>query len=546
MSLRSAAYMRYSTDRQNPLSIEDQLAKCREFAQQKGWELLQEHVYDDPETSGATLHRDGLRKLLAAAESRSCPFDVILVEDASRLSRKQADVLNLCERLSFAGVRICFVSQGLDSGDEKFQTFLMARGMIDQLFLADTSKRVRRGMEGLIRRGLHTGGRCFGYRSRKDSDGTHLEVIKQEAAIVQRIFEMYAGGLSLKQSAKALNREGVVSPQPPRFRKERSWSPSAIRHILRNDRYIGKVVWSRKRKVMNPKTGRRVFRMRDGDVPVYGDDAPHLRIVSDELWEKVRARILEIETRYGYKSRPGLLSNWQVYGSRYLFSGLLKCGVCGSNVTIVSGGGKNSHARYGCPRNYFREMCKNGAGIRRDALEKSLLDGLQTAVLRPEVVEYTLCRFEAELKLKLDHMSGELDGFRKRKRELETQVGRLTKALRLGENIKPPAAIVADIARMEREIEEIHERLLGSSPDSIDARMQDIRRFVVSRLMDIRQVLGADVPTAKAELRKHIEAIELNPEDRNGETILVASGEWNLLGGYQQRSRNSGGAGGES
>jgi hypothetical protein len=68
----------------------------------------------------------------------------------------------------------------------------------------------------------------------------------------------------------------------------------------------------------------------------------------------------------------------------------------------------------------------------------------------------------------------------------------------------------------------------------------------MSRLTDVRQLLQEDVPTAKAELRRHVESIELIPqEDEGGDKILVASGEWNLLGGYQG-PRNSDGAGGQS
>lgn len=147
-ALRCAAYARYSTDRQNPLSTEDQLEKCRQYAFEHGWSFLERQVYTDEEMSGATLERPGLRLLLEAADRKPRPFDAILIEDASRLSRKQADVLNLCERLSFAGVKIHFISQGIDSGDEKFQLLLLARGMIDQLFLADTAKRVRADLKG--------------------------------------------------------------------------------------------------------------------------------------------------------------------------------------------------------------------------------------------------------------------------------------------------------------------------------------------------------------------------------------------------------------
>ncbi|MGB6876114.1 MAG: recombinase family protein [Candidatus Acidiferrales bacterium] len=101
--LRCASYARYSTDRQNPLSTENQLAKCRQYAVQHEWIFSEDHVYTDEEVSGATLDRAGLRLLLSDAESKPRPFDVLLLEDASRLSRKQSDILNLCERLTFAG-----------------------------------------------------------------------------------------------------------------------------------------------------------------------------------------------------------------------------------------------------------------------------------------------------------------------------------------------------------------------------------------------------------------------------------------------------------
>ena len=61
--LRCASYARYSTDKQNPLSTQDQLAKSREFASARGWEFLERYVYTDEEVSGATLDRDGLRAL---------------------------------------------------------------------------------------------------------------------------------------------------------------------------------------------------------------------------------------------------------------------------------------------------------------------------------------------------------------------------------------------------------------------------------------------------------------------------------------------------
>lgn len=527
ITLRCAAYARYSTDRQNPLSTQDQLAKLRQFAAERGWIFSENRVYTDEEISGATLDRAGLRSLLADAESKPRPFDVLLLEDASRLSRKQSDILNLCERLTFAGVRIHFVAQGIDSGDEKFQLVLLARGMIDQLFLADTAKRVRRGLEGLIRRGLHTGGRIFGYRSRKDPDGTRLEIHETEAAVVRRIFQMYADGHSLKAVAKRLNLEGVESPRPQAGRLSRSWCPSSIRVILRNERYTGKVVWSRKHKMRDPRTGRRVFRAREGEQPIRGTDAPHLRIISDELWSAVcNQRELVKRVYEDAKKRPGLLRS-SAMNSRYLFSGLLRCKECGANLQIISGRGRNhDNQTYGCPMNFSRggTVCANGVRVRRDALERELLGELQNRVLREDVLNYTLDRFESKLLDELKGIGDEMDAMRRRKAALEGEVRNLAGALAQG--IHSPT-IFGEIAVREQEISQIGERLLSSDPDSIRSRVKALRGKALARMQNLRECLNGDPMAARAYLTQHLsDKIEMAPDGK----CYVASGNWNLLG----------------
>ena len=116
---RCAAYARYSCDRQSPLSIEDQLRTCRNFGDGRGWKILDEHIYTDAEVSGGSDERLGLERLIAAALSRAHPFDIILVDDTSRLARNLADAMRLYERLNFAGVRVVAVSQGIDTSSEQ-------------------------------------------------------------------------------------------------------------------------------------------------------------------------------------------------------------------------------------------------------------------------------------------------------------------------------------------------------------------------------------------------------------------------------------------
>jgi len=200
--LRCAIYARFSSDRQSPTSITDQVRKCQEYAARQGWTILPEHIYSDEAICGASTERDGLQRILAAATSAARPFDCILIDDTSRLTRKLADALNLYEKLTFAGVRLVAVSQGVDSESAQAELLIGVHGLIDAVYWRELAQKTHRGMQGRAIGGLATGGRCFGYRSIKGPDDTvRLEIEPSEAATVRRIFDMYSDGKSLKRIA---------------------------------------------------------------------------------------------------------------------------------------------------------------------------------------------------------------------------------------------------------------------------------------------------------------------------------------------------------
>jgi len=123
--LRCAIYARFSSDRQSPTSISDQIRKCRDYATRHGWLVLDDHIYSDEAIVATSMAREGLQRLLEAASDSERVFDCILIDDTSRLTRKLADALNLYEKLTFAGVRLVAVSQGVDS--DSAQAELLAR-----------------------------------------------------------------------------------------------------------------------------------------------------------------------------------------------------------------------------------------------------------------------------------------------------------------------------------------------------------------------------------------------------------------------------------
>jgi site-specific DNA recombinase len=211
--LRCATYSRYSSDQQREASIVDQQRNMTRYAEGKGWRILPEFVFSDAAVSGAGLDRAGLQALLSAALSRPKPFDIILMDDTSRISRNLGDIIRMREQLNFAGIRMVAVSQGIDSADEQADVMLTVHGLVDSLYIKELAKKTHRGLEGLALDGFHTGGNCFGYKNVRIGEKVRLEIDGDEAAIVRRIFEMSAAGKSLKGIAKLLNAEGV---QPPR------------------------------------------------------------------------------------------------------------------------------------------------------------------------------------------------------------------------------------------------------------------------------------------------------------------------------------------
>ena len=152
-----------------------------------------------------------------------------------------------------------------------------------------------------------------------------LQIVEQESTTIRRMSELYSKGQSLKRIACLLNAEGVKSPQPQKGRVSQSWCVSSVRHILKNRRYRGEIIWNTKRKVRVPGTGRRIYRRR-AETEWVVTPAPDLRIVSDELFAAVERRF-EITQRLWGDGGTGLARGQQK--QVYLFSGLLRCGECG-------------------------------------------------------------------------------------------------------------------------------------------------------------------------------------------------------------------------
>ncbi len=379
--MRVVLYARYSSDQQREASIADQFRDCRAFAAREGWTVVQE--YADAAASGATtLQRPGFQALMRDASQ----CDVVVAESLDRLSRDQEDTAALFKRLSFIGVRIVTLSEG-----EIGHLHVGLKGTMNALFLKDLADKTRRGLRGRVEAGKSGGGLCYGYRVVR-TIGEHglrtgeRAIEPPEAMIVVRIFRDFVSGVSPKAIAKQLNAEGVPGPGGG------TWGPSTIHGhagrgtgILNNEVYVGRMIWNRQRYLKDPSTGRRVSRRNPPTAWVI-TSVPDLRIVPDDLWATAKAR--QVETRHLLTPGTNL---GRVRRPAYLFSGLTKCGVCGSSYTMCS---KN---RLACAGARDRGICTNRRTIRREEVEARVLKAMEQRLWNQELFEEFCEEFTHEM-----------------------------------------------------------------------------------------------------------------------------------------------------
>ena len=517
-----AAYARVSSDRQNPLSPTDQVRKCREFAESCGLVVLGDHVYIDTD-SGVGSDRTAFQKLLKVALSPGRPFDTILVDDTSRLSRSQWESLRTIEELKFAGVRVYFVSQNIDTNSEQADVQMTVHGLVDSLYVKELAKKTHRGLESCAMEGLHTGGRCYGYIAVPVGEGEskRLVINETEAAVVKEIFEMSVSGVSLKKIAKSLNAKSIT---PPRSRSSSrgKWCFTAIREMLKRELYKGELVWNRTKFVKVPGTNKRRSRPRPLN-EWKRRSAPELAIVSDDLWNKVQSRFKDLADAHKGQDKRGLQP--RSLTSPYLFSGLLKCGLCGSNLIIASGGGKK--AKYVCSEYFNGGDCSNNLYIRQDELEERLLGKLRAELLQPESIEFAIEIFGRQLRSSLASVSNELGEMRSRKEKLEREIFNFTQAIAENGHSK---SILEAIAVREKEISGITDRLLSSAPDSIQLQIDEVRRLVEDGIQNLQSLFREQSPAAKREFHRHLGVVRMYPSVDGEGWYYIAEGSWDLLG----------------
>jgi len=459
--IRAAIYARFSDEKQNARSVDDQIDSCRDVTAREGFAVAR--IFKDRAISGSsTLNRPGFLAMMRAAEARA--FDVIVVEDVDRISRDQGDWHTARKRLDFLGIAIHTATGKVGKIDGAL------RAMMGEMFLENLALHTRRGLESVIRAGRHAGGRAYGYAPVPGKAG-ELAVIEAEAEIVRRIFRDYAGGRSPRDIAAALNAAEIPPP------RKTTWNASTINGnlqrgagILLNDLYAGRIVWNKVRMIKDPATGKRISRPNPPDQHRQAE-APHLRIVPDQLWQAVQAR--KRAAGSPHTSGPK---------TRRILSGLIRCGACGG--VMVSQGNRHGTARLQCASYIESGTCANGRRVKRDAIERLGLDGLRRELAEPAYLAEYVTAYNAERRRLASDAGNARGTLEKRRGAIEREIARAIDAIvRAGVD---PATLAPRIRQLETERGEIEAQLaaldrakdvIALHPAALDRYRADLDRL---------------------------------------------------------------------
>lgn len=423
-----ALYCRVSTDDQakEGVSLEEQQERLEAYCRAMGWgkDVI---VYVEDGYSAKSTDRPHLKRLIE--DVKAGDIKKIIVTKLDRMSRKLLDLLTLIDLFQEHDVSFVSISESFDTNTPSGRLTLQVLGAVAEFERERIRERVFENMYHAASKGKWLTQHPFGYRL----ENKELVIYENEAKIVRDIFIWYTQeGHGFYAIAKKLNLLGIPS------RQNKQWSIRSVKLLLSNPVYKGTVVWNRKDRSKKKEQ----FKKEDEWV-IQENAAP--AIVTDELWNEVQKRMQTSTLAPRAQTSPHLLG------------GLLKCGKCGSGMSIGwSGSTKNRYRVYRCSANknkgtctskqykahQLEELFKKGLSNLCESFSFSLYPSLSLQKRHTDVTnQMKLATAKKRYKRKVEAFTAgliELEDLQEEKRRLETLELALQPTTELNENINLP------------------------------------------------------------------------------------------------------------
>ena len=503
--LRAVIYVRQSTDGQDDLlSPEVQIRKCHDLADKYDIDVV--GVYDDIAISGGSAEkRRGFQLMIADAISTQHPFEMIIVYDISRFTRKTKDLLNYRDLLKEHGVRIQSVTEP-HNGDAASDEAWVHTSAGNESLLPRTARKTRDSQFEAVKRGYHPGGvPPFGYKAQKVvvkternsptgrpkvRETVHSKLVPdpKTARYVVKIFEMNAQGHSATDISEYLVGQGVKT------RNGNDFSPGAVLTILHNRRYTGR---------QERGKGSKSDYLPEGETEI--KEKAHKAIIPLSVWKKAQeilaARAPEAkspeEESPGSESpgseSPGRKSP-RSQSSPNRFTEMTECGYCGSQMVLA-------HSRtLVCSRKKIRaEYCPDS---HREKLDKVQNPAVKILVADLKDEDFLNEHFDRVVELNKELLQ-------EQKKRLNTTEMNITG---INKRIKRLVDSIEDGKKRDRRLDEVHDRLderreeLGQAEKekkALTVESEGLMSYVndrdriVKNAMDASTIIDAEEPKSR-------------------------------------------------
>lgn len=359
MQKTAIIYARVSTvgQAEEELPVESQLETCRRKAAELSLNVLREFI--DAGISGRTDDRPAFRDALAFCKVNQ--VDHFICWNTSRFARNHLDAGWHKRQLNKCGTTMVYVSMNLDSSTKEGWMLESVLGVIDEFYSRQVSDDTRRSMMKNARDGYFNGGNIpYGYTAVLDGKRRRLAIVETEAVIVRDIFSAAASGSGTKNIALDLNRRGYTRRGAP-------WSKNTVGNLLRNWTMCGYLVFNR-----------RSHNARDHNPESQWIKIPSFPAIVDEDKFKMVQQIISGRAPQTAGGSPR---------STHLFTGMLKCGACGSNMMAETATGRSAkYTYYNCGAAIRGTGCKSRR-IRCDQFDPWMADYIITRVMSIENLE---------------------------------------------------------------------------------------------------------------------------------------------------------------
>jgi DNA invertase Pin-like site-specific DNA recombinase len=316
-------YYRLSRDEDEELnSLNNQRKIIYNFAVSNGHEVVGESFDDN--VSGMHFNREGIDKIYEVVEAGK--IEAIIVKDLSRLGRHRTQTALFIDYLREHDVRVLSATENIDTFNENDDLIIGFKGLVNDFYARDGSRRVRTGYRQKQKEGIVTIP-PFGYF--KDKNTKKVVVVEEAAETVRLIFSAYVGGSGMKAIARTLNEQRRKTPALMQMEllnkrlpntqdgilKKYLWDATMVARILRDESYIGTLICHKSERNKINKT----FRFTDLEEQFRHENYLPM-IVTREIWEQAQALLTERKEK---NVRAGTNRGILRYG------GLLRCKDCG-------------------------------------------------------------------------------------------------------------------------------------------------------------------------------------------------------------------------